>query len=72
MNKKKWTFRLISAAIGAALGFAYYYFIGCSTGTCPLTSNPYIMIAYGSVFGLLLAPTPKIANQETQPETLSE
>ena len=27
------------AALGAAAGAAYAHFVGCSTGTCPLTSN---------------------------------
>jgi len=38
---------------GAALGFAYYYFIGCASGTCPITSNPYISTAYGALLGTL-------------------
>lgn len=40
--------------IGAALGYAYYYFIGCQTGTCPITSNPWISTGYGAIFGLVL------------------
>lgn len=40
---------------GALLGFAYYYFIGCNAGTCPITSSPYISTAYGAVMGVLLA-----------------
>ena len=39
---------------GALVGFGYYYFVGCQTGTCPLTSNPYIATAYGALVGLLL------------------
>jgi hypothetical protein len=39
---------------GAALGFLYYYLVGCRSGTCPLTSNPYISTAYGALIGLLL------------------
>ena len=39
---------------GALLGFAYYWFIGCNTGTCVITSNPYISTSYGAVIGLLL------------------
>ncbi|NOY57396.1 MAG: hypothetical protein GXO75_00485 [Calditrichaeota bacterium] len=39
---------------GGILGFAYYHFIGCQSGTCPLTSNPFITTGYGAVIGLLI------------------
>ncbi len=45
----------IGMAIGGAAGFLYYYFVGCSTGTCPITSNPYGSILYGSLMGALIA-----------------
>lgn len=45
---------ILGIGIGALLGFAYYYFIGCTSGTCPITSNPLSSILYGSVFGLIL------------------
>ena len=49
---------LIGAAIGAAIGFAMYKFVGCRTGTCPLTANPWVaMILWGSM-GALLAAKP--------------
>ena len=39
--------------LGAGGGFAYYYFfVGCASGTCPITSNPYISTAYGSLIGI--------------------
>lgn len=41
------------AAAGAVLGFGYYYFIGCRTGTCPLTSNPVITTFYGLIMGVV-------------------
>ena len=47
--------RVAGVVIGAALGFAYYKFVGCHTGACPITSNPWISTAYGGVIGLLVA-----------------
>ncbi|MBI1938065.1 MAG: hypothetical protein HYS25_08050 [Ignavibacteriales bacterium] len=48
---------------GAALGYAYYYFIGCSSGSCPITSNPYISTFYGALIGfILIFPTKKKEN----------
>ena len=48
--------------IGAAGGYAYYHFVGCSTGTCPITSNPYISTGYGALLGLVLASGKKKQN----------
>ena len=45
---------VISGIIGATLGFLYYKFIGCQSGACPITSNPWISTAYGLIFGILL------------------
>lgn len=51
---KKNLLGLIGLAAGAIGGYAYYYFIGCNTGSCPLTSNPYISVIFGAVIGYLL------------------
>jgi hypothetical protein len=56
--KKFWvTFfkRILPILIGAAVGYAYYRFVGCQSGSCPLTSNPYIMVMYGTLAGLFVA-----------------
>lgn len=51
---------------GAVLGYAYYYFIGCYSGTCPITSNPYISTFYGALIAaILVLPT---RNKSEQPE----
>ena len=46
---------IIGAVVGGGLGFAYYKSVGCSTGACPLTSNPFISSLYGMVLGALVA-----------------
>jgi len=42
------------AALGAGAGYAYYYYIGCASGTCPITGNPFISTAYGAMIGVML------------------
>lgn len=45
---------VIGLLVGAAGGYLYYYFIGCNSGSCPITSNPNISILWGAVIGYLL------------------
>lgn len=47
----KWTKRLLPVAIGALGGFLYYNYIGCVTGTCAITSNPWLSTGYGALIG---------------------
>jgi len=49
-----WRKRILFSLLGALGGYAYYYFIGCSSGACPITSNPWISTAYGAGMGLIL------------------
>jgi hypothetical protein len=42
---------LIGLVAGAALGYGYYRLVGCSTGMCPITSNPWIATLYGALVG---------------------
>jgi len=41
--------------LGEVGGFAYYFYVGCATGTCPITSNPWVSTAYGGVIGFVAA-----------------
>ncbi len=45
---------LIGGVVGGLGGFALYRFVGCSTGTCPITSNPWISTIWGVVMGALI------------------
>ena len=40
--------------LGATGGYLYYYFIGCASGTCLITSRPLNSTAYGGLMGALL------------------
>ncbi|MGC4037487.1 MAG: DUF6132 family protein [Chitinophagaceae bacterium] len=55
---KNWFFnnKLLVAgiAIGALAGFMYWKFVGCTTGTCPITSKWPNSTVYGAVMGGLL------------------
>lgn len=46
-----WVGRVAPVVLGAAGGFAYYKFVGCRSGACPITSNPWISTIYGAVIG---------------------
>ena len=37
--------------IGLIAGFLYYKYIGCVSGTCPITANPIISVLYGGILG---------------------
>jgi hypothetical protein len=46
---------ILFVLLGGAVGLAYQRFIGCRTGTCAITSNPYVSTIYGAVLGFLLS-----------------
>lgn len=48
---------LIGVALGAISGYLYYFFIGCASGTCAITSNPVNSTVYGAFTGGLLLHT---------------
>ncbi len=52
----KWSKRVLPVVLGAASGYAYYHYVGCVSGSCPLTSNPLITTVYGGVVGAMLIP----------------
>ncbi|MGI6731631.1 MAG: DUF6132 family protein [Anaerovoracaceae bacterium] len=45
---------IIGIVAGALLGFLYYRFVGCSTGSCPITANPMSSSLYGAAIGFLV------------------
>jgi hypothetical protein len=45
----------ISGILGAGLGYLIYKFIGCRSGSCPITSNPYASMVWGVLFIIVIA-----------------
>jgi phage shock protein E len=45
---------LIGIVLGLIVGYLYYHFVGCASGTCPITSKPLNSTLYGALLGGLL------------------
>nr|WP_299419729.1 DUF6132 family protein [uncultured Emticicia sp.] len=52
INNNKLT--VIGVVIGAIGGYLYYHYVGCASGTCPITSKPVNSTLYGGVMGSLI------------------
>ena len=46
---------LIGVVVGGSLGFGWHKLVGCSSGACPLTANPFVSTLYGMTVGALVA-----------------
>lgn len=51
--KNKYFKKIFPPLLGALLGYLYYYFIGCTGNSCPITSNPWSTIFFGALIGLI-------------------
>jgi len=59
MNKiigiiKKNALYLIGGFVGGLGGYLYWYYVGCTSGTCPITSSPTLSVIWGAVMGALV------------------
>jgi len=45
---------LVGLLVGAIGGYIYYLKVGCVSGTCAITSNPWMSAAWGGAFGYLV------------------
>ncbi|HEY4787544.1 MAG TPA: hypothetical protein VIH57_15910 [Bacteroidales bacterium] len=48
----------LGITIGGIVGFSYYYFIGCTSGSCTIATSPYGSIITGSLFGFFITNGP--------------
>lgn len=58
---------LIGILAGAIIGFGYWKFIGCSSGSCSITSDKYASTITGALVGLMFA-TSGCSNSNKSPE----
>ena len=58
LNMKKWLLNnkltVIGVIFGAIGGYLYYYFVGCASGTCGITSSPINSTLYFAILGGLI------------------
>ena len=60
----KYRSELIGVALGAIAGWCYWYFVGCSSGSCAITSSPLNSSLYGAFMGGILGGMFKKSNKE--------
>ena len=51
---RRFRFTALAALVGATAAGAYAHFIGCKTGSCPITSNVWTASSYGALVGVLV------------------
>ena len=58
---KSWNFwkPFLGIVTGGIAGFLYYRFVGCNSGSCPITSHSYMTIIFGGLLGYLITSSLK-------------
>lgn len=61
---RSWIFwrPFLGIIIGGLAGFLYYHFVGCSSGTCVITSHSYTTIIFGGLSGYLITSRRPVQN----------
>ena len=44
--------------VGAIGGYLYYHFVGCASGACGITSNPFSSMLFGAAMGFFIVNRP--------------
>jgi hypothetical protein len=57
---RSWNFwkPFLGVFVGGSAGFLYYHFVGCSTGSCFITSHSYCTVIFGGLSGYLITSSP--------------
>lgn len=63
---------IVGVLLGAVGGYLYYRYVGCVSGSCAISSNPYNSMLYfsvvGALVGLIIAPERHKKGKEKQDE----
>ena len=54
MTKKAIIITAVGIVVGAIAGYLYYFYVGCVSGTCAITSKPLNSTLYGALMGGLV------------------
>jgi hypothetical protein len=54
MKKRAIIISGIGVVVGAITGYLYYFYVGCASGTCAITSKPLNSALYGALMGGLI------------------
>jgi hypothetical protein len=54
LKSKKFLKPFLGIVAGGLAGFLYFQFVGCNTGSCPITSHSYNTIIFGGLMGYLV------------------
>ncbi|HNW98496.1 MAG TPA: DUF6132 family protein [Bacteroidales bacterium] len=46
---------IIGIILGIVAGYIYYSTVGCTSGSCPIKSNPWLTMLWGAIMGYLIS-----------------
>jgi len=56
---KRYKWKIVGTVVGMIAGYAYYYYVGCNSGTCPIQSHWHTSTLYGGLIGYVFVNKPK-------------
>lgn len=54
LDKERWKRIRVGMLVGLVGGYLYYYFYGCNSAACNISSNPVLSPIYGMAVGALI------------------
>lgn len=67
MMSRNWMYWVLGIVVGAVGGYLYWYYVGCVSGSCAITSSPVNSSLYGGLLGGLFINSFKPSKKEENP-----